>query len=78
MLPRHDTITFVISDEQTDSVPSCCFDRPSKFNWPTKHQQDSLLIYDLNITVYPVDNQPPSIVIGIHYLFSSNCKANDL
>ncbi|KAK2860526.1 hypothetical protein Q7C36_004692 [Tachysurus vachellii] len=64
LLPRHDTITFVISDEQTDSVPSCCYDRVPLFNGQTKHPQDSLLIYDLNITVYPVDNQPPSIVIG--------------
>ncbi|XP_060791413.1 FRAS1-related extracellular matrix protein 1a isoform X1 [Neoarius graeffei] len=64
LLPRHDTITFVISDEQTDPVPSCCFDRPSQFNRQTTHPQDSLLIYDLNITVYPVDNQPPSIAIG--------------
>ncbi|KAF5895047.1 FRAS1-related extracellular matrix protein 1, partial [Clarias magur] len=63
LLPRHDTITFVISDEQTDPVSSCCFDRPQS-NTQTKHPQDSLLIYDLNITVYPVDNQPPSIVIG--------------
>lgn len=67
MLPRHDTITFVISDEQTDSVPACCYDRVPLFNGQTKHPQDSLLIYDLNITVYPVDNQPPSIVIGKPY-----------
>ncbi|TSL34592.1 FRAS1-related extracellular matrix protein 1 [Bagarius yarrelli] len=62
--PRLDSITFVISDEQTDAVSSCCFDKPNQFIGKTKYPQDSLLIYDLNITVYPVDNQPPAIAIG--------------
>ncbi|XP_056605468.1 FRAS1-related extracellular matrix protein 1a [Triplophysa dalaica] len=55
--PRHDIITFVISDGE--SVSSCCDGRRQ-----TPRLQNSLPLYDLNITVYPVDNQPPSIDAG--------------
>uniref|UniRef100_A0A8B9KAF0 Fras1 related extracellular matrix 1a n=1 Tax=Astyanax mexicanus TaxID=7994 RepID=A0A8B9KAF0_ASTMX len=62
LLPRHDTITFVISDGQSDLGPSCCYEKTQGFKG-SPHLEDSLPVYDLNITVYPMDNQPPSITI---------------
>uniref|UniRef100_A0AAR2M382 FRAS1-related extracellular matrix protein 1 n=1 Tax=Pygocentrus nattereri TaxID=42514 RepID=A0AAR2M382_PYGNA len=64
LLPRHDIITFVISDGQTDAVPVCCYERTQVPNKPTPRLEDSLPVFDLNVTVFPVDNQPPSITIG--------------
>ncbi|XP_065144972.1 FRAS1-related extracellular matrix protein 1a [Paramisgurnus dabryanus] len=55
--PRHDIITFVISDGESD--PSFCGDSRR-----TPKVQKPLPLYDLNVTVYPVNNQPPSIDIG--------------
>ncbi|TRY97444.1 hypothetical protein DNTS_033831 [Danionella cerebrum] len=49
--PRHDVITLVISDGEsglTSSLPLA----------------SSLPVYDLNITVYPFNNQPPTVTIG--------------
>ncbi|KAM9330675.1 FRAS1-related extracellular matrix protein 1 [Gastrophryne carolinensis] len=58
--PCYDTITLVISDAELD-ITNCCFDTNSN---PLLTNQDSFPVYDLNITVFPVDNQPPSIKIG--------------
>ncbi|XP_056318384.1 FRAS1-related extracellular matrix protein 1a [Danio aesculapii] len=57
--PRHDIITFVISDGETEPISPCCSERDTLIN-----TQNSLPVYDLNITVYPVNNQPPSIATG--------------
>ncbi|XP_051505500.1 FRAS1-related extracellular matrix protein 1-like isoform X1 [Myxocyprinus asiaticus] len=62
--PYHDIITFVISDGESEPVPSCCDGRATLFGAQTPQLQNSLPVYDLNITVYPVNNQPPSIAIG--------------
>ncbi|KAI4900130.1 hypothetical protein NFI96_005432 [Prochilodus magdalenae] len=67
LLPRYDTITFVISDGQADSVPVCCYEKTRVLNKPAPHLEGSLPVYDLNVTVYPVDNQPPSITIGASF-----------
>ncbi|XP_028850587.1 FRAS1-related extracellular matrix protein 1 isoform X2 [Denticeps clupeoides] len=56
LTPRNDTITFVISDGESD--PSCCFNRP------TSRLSHNLPVYDLKVTVFPVDTQAPSITIG--------------
>ncbi|KAM4706960.1 FRAS1-related extracellular matrix protein 1 [Discoglossus pictus] len=57
--PCFDIITLVVSDAEADTdVKACCY------NGPLLPNHDSFPVYDLNITVFPVDNQPPSIVIG--------------
>ncbi|XP_030635867.1 FRAS1-related extracellular matrix protein 1a isoform X3 [Chanos chanos] len=62
LIPRYDTITFVISDGETEPISSCCYNKGPNRNTPRLH--DNLPVYDLNVTVYPVDSQPPSIAIG--------------
>ncbi|KAM4807956.1 FRAS1-related extracellular matrix protein 1 [Rhinophrynus dorsalis] len=60
--PCFDIITLVISDAEADSdMKSCCYNGPQPPLFPN---HDSFPVYDLNITVFPVDNQPPSITIG--------------
>ncbi|XP_031730137.1 FRAS1-related extracellular matrix protein 1a isoform X2 [Anarrhichthys ocellatus] len=58
LTPRHDTITFVISDGGTENSALCCGEENlTKFRL-------SLPVYDLQITVFPVDSQPPSLTTG--------------
>uniref|UniRef100_A0A8C1Q760 Fras1 related extracellular matrix 1a n=1 Tax=Cyprinus carpio TaxID=7962 RepID=A0A8C1Q760_CYPCA len=61
--PHHDVVTFVISDGESGPVPSCCSNRATVFNAQTPEVQNALPVYDLNITVYPVNNQPPAIAV---------------
>uniref|UniRef100_A0A8C1D6Q4 FRAS1-related extracellular matrix protein 1 n=1 Tax=Cyprinus carpio carpio TaxID=630221 RepID=A0A8C1D6Q4_CYPCA len=61
--PRHDVVTFVISDGESGPFPSCCSDRATVFSAQTPEVKNTLPVYDLNITVYPVNNQPPSIAV---------------
>ncbi|XP_068090887.1 FRAS1-related extracellular matrix protein 1 isoform X2 [Hyperolius riggenbachi] len=58
--PCLDTVTLVISDAELD-IKNCCLN--THFN-PLLQSQDSFPVYDLNITVFPIDNKPPSITIG--------------
>ncbi|KAM6973309.1 FRAS1-related extracellular matrix protein 1-like [Aplochiton taeniatus] len=60
--PRNDTITFVISDGEAENTPGC-FDTnlyENKDSWLLH----TLPVYDLKVHVYPVDNQPPSLLMG--------------
>ncbi|CAL8241709.1 unnamed protein product [Merluccius merluccius] len=63
--PRHDTITFVISDGDSEVAPPCCGGggHPAKAQG-TARLFDSLPVYDLKITVFPVDSQAPSLATG--------------
>ncbi|XP_056377142.1 FRAS1-related extracellular matrix protein 1 [Hyla sarda] len=59
--PCYDIITLVISDADLDEdVNKCCFNGPHN---PQVPNHDTFPVYDLNITVFPVDNQSPSITI---------------
>ncbi|KAG2466922.1 FREM1 protein, partial [Polypterus senegalus] len=71
--PRIDTITFVISDGNAASQPGCC---PSDFQAPAVPTHDNLPVYDLNVTVFPVDNQPPTIVIGEMFVVDEGSSAS--
>ncbi|KAL0970327.1 hypothetical protein UPYG_G00240500 [Umbra pygmaea] len=62
LTPRHDTITFVISDGQNG--PLCCNDRGDTFKRDSLYIHNSLPVYDLKVTVFPVDSQTPSIATG--------------
>ncbi|XP_072009032.1 FRAS1-related extracellular matrix protein 1 isoform X1 [Engystomops pustulosus] len=60
--PCYDIITLVISDaELDDDVNKCCFNGLHNSQVPS---HDSFPVYDLNVTVFPVDNQSPTITIG--------------
>uniref|UniRef100_H3CI90 Fras1 related extracellular matrix 1a n=1 Tax=Tetraodon nigroviridis TaxID=99883 RepID=H3CI90_TETNG len=52
LTPCHDTVTIVVSDEGAEGGGS----------WA--EPRDSLPVYDLRVTVLPVDNQPPSLTAG--------------
>lgn len=59
--PCFDTVVLVVSDGEADPlVNGCCYDGPDS----SIPLHKSFPIYQLNITVHPVDNQPPSIIIG--------------
>lgn len=64
LIPRHDTITFVISDEESENAALCCNGRNPTGTKGTTQLRDSLPVYDLQITVFPVDSQPPFLTIG--------------
>uniref|UniRef100_A0A672MFC2 FRAS1-related extracellular matrix protein 1 n=1 Tax=Sinocyclocheilus grahami TaxID=75366 RepID=A0A672MFC2_SINGR len=74
--PRHDVVTFVISDGESGPVPSCCGNRATVFNAQTPEVQNALPVYDLNITVYPVNNQPPAIVVGEVFMVDEGGSAS--
>ncbi|CAH6790495.1 Frem1 [Phodopus roborovskii] len=61
LVPCFDTIILVVSDgEAGPLVNGCCYNGPN----PSVPLHESFPMYQLNITVHPVDNQPPSIIIG--------------
>uniref|UniRef100_UPI0037E8F5E3 FRAS1-related extracellular matrix protein 1a n=1 Tax=Semicossyphus pulcher TaxID=241346 RepID=UPI0037E8F5E3 len=62
LTPRHDTITFVISDGESENFGLCCGEGKTSRTRGTP--RDSLPVYDLQITVFPVDSQPPSLTTG--------------
>ncbi|XP_078131977.1 FRAS1-related extracellular matrix protein 1a isoform X3 [Sander vitreus] len=89
LTPRHDAITFVISDGETENFPLCCGEEnPSRTRDMTQlHVQHSLPVYDLHITVFPVDSQPPSLTTGDIFIVdeggsapitASHLKASDV
>ncbi|XP_039731217.1 FRAS1-related extracellular matrix protein 1 isoform X3 [Pteropus medius] len=72
LVPCYDTITLVVSDgEAGPFVNGCCYNGPH----PSVPLHESFPMYDLNITVYPVDNQPPSIAIGTMFMVDEGFSA---
>lgn len=76
LIPRHDTITFVISDRETENSALCC-----NINNPVRTRgsvqtRDSLPVYDLHITVHPVDSQPPSLTTGDMFMVDEGGSAS--
>ncbi|XP_078525857.1 FRAS1-related extracellular matrix protein 1-like [Lissotriton helveticus] len=59
--PCTDTVTLIVSDGEAGTVDSCCIDGPPP---PPVPLHANLPVYDLNITVLPVNNQHPVITIG--------------
>ncbi|XP_031746381.1 FRAS1-related extracellular matrix protein 1 isoform X2 [Xenopus tropicalis] len=57
-----DIITLVVSDAEADKPQKkCCNNGP---RLPILPNHESFPVYDLNVTILPVDNQPPSVIIG--------------
>uniref|UniRef100_A0A8C9F6G4 FRAS1 related extracellular matrix 1 n=1 Tax=Pavo cristatus TaxID=9049 RepID=A0A8C9F6G4_PAVCR len=66
-------LTFVVSDDEAGpDVKDCCYDRPLP---PPVPLHRPLPVYDLNITVLPVDNQPPSIATGARFVVEEGSSA---
>ncbi|NXC17073.1 FREM1 protein, partial [Corythaeola cristata] len=72
LIPSIDVLTFVISDGEVGlDVKDCCYDGPL----PSVPLHDPFPVYDLNITVLPVDNQPPSITTGARFVVEEGSSA---
>ncbi|XP_042548895.1 FRAS1-related extracellular matrix protein 1 isoform X1 [Dipodomys spectabilis] len=71
LVPCFDTITLVVLDgEASPVINGCCYHRPDP-----SALQEAFPVYDLNITVHPVDNQPPSIEIGTMFVVDEGFSA---
>ncbi|KAF3697512.1 FRAS1-related extracellular matrix protein 1 [Channa argus] len=84
--PRHDTITFVISDGETENAALCCGGDSIRTRG-TILLRDRMPVYDLQVTVFPVDSQSPSLTTGDIFsvdeggtapLTASHLKASDV
>ena len=64
LTPRHDTITFVVSDGETETSHPCCAAEPPPMTRDLPQMRPSLPVYDLKVTVFPVDSQTPSLTTG--------------
>ncbi|NXC41076.1 FREM1 protein, partial [Penelope pileata] len=73
LTPFFEILTFVVSDDEAGAdAKDCCYDGPL----PPPVELHSLLpVYDLNITVLPVDNQPPSIATGARFVVEEGSSA---
>ncbi|XP_021236603.1 FRAS1-related extracellular matrix protein 1 isoform X3 [Numida meleagris] len=66
-------LTFVVSDDEAGpDVKDCCYDRPLPPPVPLHHP---LPVYNLNITILPVDNQAPSIATGARFVVEEGSSA---
>nr|XP_008101362.1 PREDICTED: FRAS1-related extracellular matrix protein 1 isoform X1 [Anolis carolinensis] len=71
--PLFDILTFVVSDDVMDpDVNACCYDG-SPLSTESLHK--SFPLYDINITIFPVDNQPPSIITGAMFVVDEGSTA---
>lgn len=70
LAPRHDTVTFVISDGETETLALCCSGGSPVRTSSTAHLRQTLPVYDLQITVFPVDSQPPTLETRERLTFS--------
>uniref|UniRef100_A0A8C5M3X5 FRAS1 related extracellular matrix 1 n=1 Tax=Leptobrachium leishanense TaxID=445787 RepID=A0A8C5M3X5_9ANUR len=71
LTPCYDIVTLVVSDAEADTE-DCCYNGP---RLPLLPNHDQFPVYDLNITVSPVDNQPPSIIIGAIFVVDEGKSA---
>ncbi|NXD25972.1 FREM1 protein, partial [Spelaeornis formosus] len=70
--PFIEILTLIVSDgEAVPDVTDCCYDGPPS---PVS-RDDPFPVYDLNITVLPVDNQPPSIATGASFVVEEGSSA---
>ncbi|XP_014808107.1 PREDICTED: FRAS1-related extracellular matrix protein 1 isoform X1 [Calidris pugnax] len=73
LTPAIEILTFIVSDGEAGlDVKDCCDDGPLP---PLVPLHDPFPVYDLNITVFPVDNQPPSIATGARFVVEEGSSA---
>ncbi len=61
--PVSDIVTLIVSDGEAGTIDGCCQDDALP---PPVPLHGTLPVYDLNITVMPVNNQVPTITLGKH------------
>lgn len=61
-----DSVTLIISDGEAGTVDGCCADANSP---PPVPLHPSLPVYDLNISVVPINNQRPTIQTGMYGIY---------
>uniref|UniRef100_A0A674HN62 FRAS1-related extracellular matrix protein 1 n=1 Tax=Taeniopygia guttata TaxID=59729 RepID=A0A674HN62_TAEGU len=72
LTPSTEILTLIVSDGEAGlDVKDCCYDGPPS----PPLSRDPFPVYDLNITVLPVDNQPPSIVTGASFVVEEGSSA---
>ncbi|XP_029140355.1 FRAS1-related extracellular matrix protein 1 [Protobothrops mucrosquamatus] len=73
LAPIFDVLTFIVLDDEIGpDVKACCDDKPPFFPVP---YHKSFPVYDINITIFPVDNQPPSIATGLVFAVQEGASA---
>ncbi|XP_023799184.1 FRAS1-related extracellular matrix protein 1 [Cyanistes caeruleus] len=73
LTPSIEILTLIVSDGEAGlDVKDCCYDGPRS---PPVSRDDPFPVYDLNITVLPVDNQPPSIATGASFVVEEGSSA---
>ncbi|NXW50503.1 FREM1 protein, partial [Nyctiprogne leucopyga] len=73
LAPSIEILTFLVSDGEAGlEVKDCCYDGPLP---PPVPLHSPFPAYDLNITVFPVDNQPPSIATGARFVVEEGSSA---
>lgn len=67
--PVFDTVTLIISDGEAGGTDGCCHgDAPP----PPVPLHGTLPVYDLNITVLPVNNKVPAVTLGKTFVGSES------
>ncbi|KAL7988674.1 hypothetical protein Chor_007593 [Crotalus horridus] len=73
LAPIFDVLTFIVLDDEIGpDVKACCDDKPPFFPVP---YHKSFPVYDINITIFPVDNQPPTIATGLVFAVQEGASA---
>ncbi|NWU97249.1 FREM1 protein, partial [Upupa epops] len=73
LTPSTEILTFIVSDAEAGlDVKHCCYDGSLP---PPVPLHDLFPVYDLNITVLPVDNQAPSIATGVKFVVEEGSSA---
>uniref|UniRef100_A0A670JJE5 FRAS1-related extracellular matrix protein N-terminal domain-containing protein n=1 Tax=Podarcis muralis TaxID=64176 RepID=A0A670JJE5_PODMU len=67
-----DSVTLIISDGEAGTVDGCCADANSP---PPVPLHPSLPVYDLNISVVPINNQRPTIQTGEMFVVEEGSSA---
>ncbi|XP_020638622.3 FRAS1-related extracellular matrix protein 1 isoform X2 [Pogona vitticeps] len=71
--PLFDILTFVVSDDEiSPDANICCYDKSPS---PAMPLHKTFPVYDLNITIFPVDNQPPSVATGATFVVDEGSSA---
>ncbi|XP_026054147.1 FRAS1-related extracellular matrix protein 1-like [Carassius auratus] len=70
--PVLDTVTLIVSDGEAGTIDGCCQEDALP---PPVPLHGTLPVYDLNITVLPVNNQVPTITLGTMFVVDEGASA---
>ncbi|RXN20441.1 FRAS1-related extracellular matrix 1-like protein [Labeo rohita] len=70
--PVSDTVTLIVSDGEAGTIDGCCQEDALP---PPVPLHGTLPVYDLNITVMPVNNQVPTITLGNVFVVDEGASA---